>query len=135
MSTHRNYLEHLVMWIRIAAVALIIGTPLAANAGEPVLLSPSGAMESSTSTVTEALAEGGLFMARSCVACRTLPLRMNAQTELFVGKRQVSVAELNKFLAGNGPYSMLIVYDKKQSTLTRLVVKANLSQRPANSRS
>ena len=121
------------MWIRIAAVALIIGAPLAANAAEPVLLSPSGALESSTNTVTEQLTEGGLFMARSCLACRSLPLRLNAQTELYVGKRLVSVAELNKFLSAHGPYSMLILYDKKQNTLTRLVVDADLSS-PTNTR-
>lgn len=118
------------MWIRIAAVALIIGAPLAANAAEPVLLSPSGALESSTNTVTEQLTEGGLFMARSCLACRSLPLRLNAQTELYVGKRLVSVAELNRFLGAHGPYSMLILYDKKQNTLTRLVVNADLSSPP-----
>jgi hypothetical protein len=122
------------MWIRIAAVALFLGAPLA-MAATPVLLSPSGAIESSTDTVTEQLVEGGLFMARSCLACRSLPLRLNAQTELFVGKQLVSVAELNKFLGANGPYSMLIVYDKKASTLTRLVVDANLYQRPAKPRS
>jgi hypothetical protein len=121
------------MWIRIAAIALIIGAPLAANAAEPVLLSPSGALESSTNTVTEQLTEGGLFMARSCLACRSLPLRLNAQTELYVGKRLVSVAELNKFLGAHGPYSMLILYDKKQNTLTRLVVDADLSS-PTNTR-
>lgn len=121
------------MWIRIAAVVLIIGAPLAANAAEPVLLSPSGALESSTNTVTEQLTEGGLFMARSCLACRSLPLRLNAQTELYVGKRLVSVAELNKFLGAHGPYSMLILYDKKQNTLTRLVVNADLSS-PTNTR-
>ena len=135
MSIDRNYLEHPTMWIRIAAVALFLGAPLA-MAATPVLLSPSGAIESSTSTVTEQLTEGGLFMARSCPSCRSLPLRLNAQTELYVGNRQVSVAGLNKFLAANeGPYSMLIVYDKKASTLTRLVVDADLYQRPAKPRS
>ena len=135
MLTHRTYLEHPIMWIRIAAVAFIIGAPLAVNAAEPVLLSPGVALESSTNAVTEPLTEGGLFMARSCEACRSLPLRLNAQTELYVGTRTVSVAELNKFLAANkGPYSMLIVYDKKASTLTRLVVEANLYQRPAKQR-
>ncbi|HSC06192.1 MAG TPA: hypothetical protein VLD59_05155 [Steroidobacteraceae bacterium] len=133
MSTHRTYLEHPTMWIRIATVALVLGAPLA-MAAKPVLLSPSGAIESSTNTVTEQLVEGGLFMARSCEACRSLPLRLNAQTELYVGQRQVSVAELNKFLSANGPYSMLIVYDKKASTLTRLVVDADLYQRPAKPR-
>jgi hypothetical protein len=122
------------MWIRIAAVALFLGAPLA-MAAEPVLVSPSGAIESSTDTVTEQLVEGGLFMARSCSHCRSLPLRLDAQTELYVGQRQVSVAELNKFLSANGPYSMLIVYDKKASTLTRLVVDADLYQRPAKPRS
>jgi hypothetical protein len=121
------------MWIRIAAVALLLGAPLA-MAATPGLLSPSGAIESSTSTVTEQLTDGGLFMARSCPSCRSLPLRLNAQTELYVGNRQVSVAELNKFLSVNGPYSMLIVYDKKASTLTRLVVDANLYQRPTKPR-
>jgi hypothetical protein len=133
MSIHRNYLEHPIMWIRIAAVALSLGAPLA-MAATPVLLSPSGAIESSTDTVTEQLVDGGLFMARSCASCRSLPLRLNAQSELFVGQRQVSVAELNKFLSNNGPYNMLIVYDKKAGTLTRLVVDANLYQRPANTR-
>jgi hypothetical protein len=130
MATHMNFLEHLTMWIRIAAVALVLGAP-AAMAGKPVLLSPGVAVESSTSTVTEPLIEGGLFMVRSCEACRSVPVRLNAQTELYVGQRQVSVAELNKFLAANkGPYSMVIVYDRTASTLTRLVVEANLSQRP-----
>lgn len=133
MLTHRTYLEHPIMWIRIAAVALVLGAPLA-MAATPVLLSPSGAIESSTNTVTEQIVEGGLFMARSCASCRSLPLRLNAQTELYVGQRQVSVAELNKFLSANGPYSMLIVYDKKASTLTRLVIDANLYQRPAKPR-
>ena len=135
MSIHRTYLEHPIMWIRIAAVALVLGAPLA-MAATPVLLSPGVALESSTSAVTEPLIEGGLFMARSCEACRSVPVRINAQTELYVGNRTVSVAELNKFLAANkGPYSMLIVYDKKASTLTRLVVNANLYQRPAKPRS
>jgi hypothetical protein len=51
MSIQRNHLEHPIMWIRIAAVALLLGAPLA-MAATPVLLSPSGAIESSTSTVT-----------------------------------------------------------------------------------
>ena len=130
MATHTNFLEHLTMWIRIAAVAFVLGAP-AAMAGEPVLLSPGVVVESSTSTVTEPLIEGGLFMVRSCEACRSVPVRLNEQTELYVRQRQVSVAELNKFLAANkGPYSMVIVYDRKASTLTRLVVEANLLQRP-----
>ena len=128
-----NFLEHLVMWIRIAALALLIGTPLAARA-EPVLLSPNGSIESSTNTITEPLVEGGLLMARSCLTCRSLPLRMNAQTELFIGKRAVSVAELNKFLSAGDEHGLLISYDKKANTVIRLLVNADL-QRPANSRS
>ncbi len=129
-----NFVEHLVMWIRIAALALLIGTPLAGRA-EPVLLSPNGSIESSTNTITEPLVAGGLLMARSCLSCRSLPLRMNAQTELFIGKRAVSVTEFNKFLNAGGTYSLLISYDKKASTVVRLLVKANLPQSPANSRS
>ena len=72
MSTHRTYLEHPIMWIRIAAVALVLGAPLA-MAATPVLLSPGVAIESSTDTVTEPLVDGGLFMARSCEACRSPP--------------------------------------------------------------
>lgn len=122
------------MWIRIAALALLIGTPLAGRA-DPVLLSPHGAIESSTNTITEPLVEGGLFMARSCLACRSLPLRLDEQTGFFIGKRPVSVAELNKFLNTGGPHGLVISYDKKANTVVRLVVKANLPQRPANGRS
>ena len=113
------------MWIRIAALALLVGAPLAGRA-EPVLLSPNGAIESSTNTITEQLVEGGLLMARSCLTCRSLPLRLTAQTELFIGKRQVTVAELNKFLGAGGEHSLLISYDKKANTVVRLAVNTNL---------
>jgi hypothetical protein len=121
------------MWIRIAALALLIGAPLAGRA-EPVLLSPLGAIESSTNTLTEPLVAGGMFFARSCETCRSVPLRLNDQTQLFIGKRLVSVPELNKFLNAGNTYGLLILYDKKQSTVARIVVRANLSQRPAGSR-
>jgi hypothetical protein len=96
---------------------------LAARAPEPVLLSPLGAIESSTNTITETLVERGLLMARSCLGCRSLPLRMNAGTELFIGKRLVTVGELNKLVRAGGEHRLLIIYDKKTSTVVRLAVR------------
>lgn len=117
-------LEHTAMWIRIAALALLIGAPLAGRA-EPVLLSPHAGIESSTNTITEQLVEGGLLMARSCLACRSLPLRMTAQTEIFIGKRPVTVGELNKLVKAGGEHGLLIIYDKKTSTVVSLTVKTS----------
>jgi hypothetical protein len=113
------------MWIRIAALAFLIAAPLAGRADEPVLLSPHSGIESSTNTITEQLVEGGLLMARSCLACKSLPLRMNAQTQLVIGKRAVTVGEFNKLVKAGGEHSLLIVYDKKTNTVVSLTVKTS----------
>ena len=110
------------MWIRTAAFAFLIAAPLAGRADEPILLSPHSGIESSTNTITEPLVEGGLLMARSCLACNSLPLRMDARTELVIGKRAVTVGEFNKFVKAGGEHSLLIVYDKKTNTVVSLTV-------------
>jgi hypothetical protein len=120
--------EHAVMWIRIAALALLIAAPLAGRADEPVLLSPHSGIESSTNTITEQLVEGGLLMARSCLACNSLPLRMTTQTELFIDKRAVTVGEFNKLVKAGGEHSLLIVYDKKTNTVVSLTVKTSTAR-------
>jgi hypothetical protein len=64
-------------------------------------------------------------MARSCLACKSLPLRMNAQTQLVIGKRAVTVGEFNKLVKAGGEHSLLIVYDKKTNTVVSLTVKTS----------
>lgn len=118
------------MWIRIAALAVLLSAPLAGRT-DPRLFSPGGAIESSTETITEPLVEGGMLLAKSCPACRSMPLRLNANTPLFIGKRQVSLVEFNQFLESGGTHGLGIFYDKAQHTVTRLVIFAKQPSHPA----
>ena len=52
----------------------------------------------------------------------SLPLRMDASTELVISKRAVTVGEFNKFVKAGGEHSLLIVYDKKTNTVVSLTV-------------
>lgn len=90
-------------------------------------------IESSTTTLTGPLVEGGLLLARSCLGCKSQTLRLTAQTRLFIGEREVTLAELNKFLQGGGKHGLGIGYDRTERTVTRLVVFVK-SRRRANSR-
>jgi hypothetical protein len=121
------------MWIRTIALALLISAPLASNA-DPRLWSPDASLESSTTTLTAPLVEGGLLLAKSCDACKSHPLRLTSQTLLFIGNRQVTVAELNQFLKGGAVYNLGIFYDRTAQTITKLVVFANPAPRPAANR-
>jgi len=115
------------MWIRIAALAILTSTPFASNA-DPRLYSPDATVESSTATLSGPLVDGGLVLAKACIACRSEAVRLTAQTRLYIGQRQVTVEELNKFLALGGSHNLVISYDRTAHTVTQLIVSAN---RPA----
>ncbi len=122
------------MWIRTVAFALLIGAPLASGA-DPAFWSPDASLESTTATLTAPLVEGSLLLAKSCDKCKSHPLRLTSQTLVYIGDRQVSVAELNQFLKGGTVHNLGIFYDKTAQTITKLVVFARSPSRPAASSS
>lgn len=121
------------MWIRTAALALLISTPLMSRA-DPRLFSPDVAIESSTETLTAPLAKDGPLLARSCIACKSEALRLTPRTRFFIGKRQVTVAEINKLLQSGATHGLGIFYDRQAHTVTQLIVFVDSPQRTANSR-
>ena len=122
------------MWIRTIAFALLIGAPLASGAN-PAFWSPDASLESTTATLTAPLVEGSLLLAKSCDKCKSHPLRLTSQTLVYIGDRQVTVAELNQFLKGGTVHNLGIFYDKTAQTITKLVVFARSPSRPAASSS
>ena len=53
---------------------------------------------------------------------------MTEQTELFIDKRAVTVGDFNKLVKAGGEHSLLIVYDKKTSTVVSLTVKTSTAR-------
>ena len=121
------------MWIRTFALALLISAPLASKA-DPRLWSPDASLESTTTMLSAPLVEGALINAKSCRACRSYALRLTSESLLYIGNREVTLAELNQFLKAGAAHNLGIFFDKKEQTITKLVVFATLSPRPAPSR-
>lgn len=121
------------MWIRTFALALLISAPLASKA-DPRFWSPDASLESTTSTLSAPLVEGALLNAKSCSACKSYALRLTSKSLLYIGNREVTLAEFNQFLKASAAHNLGIFFDKKEQTVTKLVIFATLPSRPAATR-
>lgn len=80
-------------------------------------------IESSTSRATMPAKVGDSLVTTPCSGCVPVMLRVTETTRFFVGRDQVTLAELNKYLAKSGSHSLGVFYDPRARTLNRLVVK------------
>jgi len=114
------------MWTRSITLTLLIGAALLNGSAFAEKAAPQSAIEASTANVTLPRTDGGSLLARGCVGCQAVALQLDASSRFFVGKQEVSLAELNTFLADGVTRGLTIMYDQKAHTITRIVIHAEL---------
>ncbi|MGH8262713.1 MAG: hypothetical protein ACRET4_04480 [Steroidobacteraceae bacterium] len=105
-------------------LALIIA---AASSGQAraALTTIEEAIEATTRSVSLPANEQGVIIAKPCPACAPIVLRMTAATRMYVDKSPVSLPQLQKFIATGGERNMVVLYDPRVRTLTRILVSGD----------
>jgi hypothetical protein len=105
----------------LALLAAVLGGPAHA-----ALTVTEQAIEASTRSISLPASESGVIVAKPCPACAPIVLRMTSATRLVVGKTPVSLAQLQKFVSSGGDRGMVVFYDPRQRTITRISVRGQL---------
>ncbi|HKE44698.1 MAG TPA: hypothetical protein VKB41_09200 [Steroidobacteraceae bacterium] len=114
------------MWTRSITLTALIGAALLTGQAFAEKAAPQSAIEASTANVTLPRTDGGSLLARGCVGCDPVLVQLGAGSRFFVGKQEVSLAELNAFLADGVTRGLTIMYDQKTRAVTRIVIHADL---------
>jgi hypothetical protein len=109
------------MQFRNLVLATLLGaTLLAAHAlAAP---SPEEALESNTAALQLPLTAGGSLMIRQCSSCAAMIVHFDADSRFFLGKRQVTLTELNRVLSAAGTRGLTVFYRRDDRSITRVVV-------------
>ena len=105
----------------LALLAAVVSGPAHA-----VLIATEQAIESSTRATSLPAGPTGAIVAKPCAACAPIVLHMTAATRLAVGRTQVSLAQLQKFISTGGERNMVVFYDPRLKTITRISVEGKL---------
>jgi hypothetical protein len=110
----------------IAAAIGVLATAAASAQGP--LKTVEECLESGTDLVTLPGVAGGSILARECRGCTSVRLEFDGRTRYFIGKEQVSYAQLREAAAREG-LRLYVFYQPDTRTLTRLrLVAAAASQ-------
>jgi len=109
----------------VIALALIAAAAVSAPAYS-ALGTPEEAIETTTTATTLPATEQGVIVAKLCPTCAMSVLRLTAKSRLLVGATPVSLAQLRKFVASGGSRNMVILYDRRLHTVTRIIVSGTL---------
>lgn len=115
------------MRIKYLALAAVFAAALSGPA-EAVLIAGEEAVEATTLTVNLPTSEQGVIVAKTCPSCAPSVLRLTAETRFLVGKTQVTLAQLRKFVATGGTRNLVILYLPRTHAVVRLIVKGELAQ-------
>ncbi len=115
------------MRIQTFTLALIIAAALSGPA-RAALTTIEEAIEASTRSISLPASEQGVIVAKPCPTCAPIVLRMTPATRLYVGNALVSLPQLQKYIANGGERYMVVLYDPRVHTLTRIRVTGD---RPA----
>ncbi len=113
------------MRIKVLSLFALLAAILSGPA-HAVLIATEQAIEASTRSISLPASPTGVIVAKPCPACAPLVLHMTAATRLAVGRTQVSLAQLQKFVASGGERGMVVFYDARQRTITRISVEGQL---------
>lgn len=105
----------------LAILAAVISGPAHA-----VLVATEQAIESSTRATSLPASPTGVIVAKPCPACAPVVLRMTAATRLAVGRTPVTLAQLQKFISTGGERGLVVFYDPRLRTITRISVEGRL---------
>ena len=109
------------MFIRTATL-ILSALLLAGTAGAVEMHSTQQAIESSTLSLRLPAAVGGSISVTPCEGgCASVSLKLTAETRLFFGRKQVTLAELQKLLRGP-TYNVSVYFEPSTRTASRLVV-------------
>jgi hypothetical protein len=107
------------------ALALIAAIALSGPA-HAVLIAAEEAIETSTTATTLPASDNGVIVAKLCPSCALSVLPLTAGTRFLVGKTTVSFVQLQKFVNTTGSHGMVVLYDPRQKTVTRVIVQGQL---------
>jgi hypothetical protein len=113
------------MRIQSVALALIAAVALSAPAHAEIIALEE-AVETSTNQTTLPGSDKGVIVAKLCPSCALSVLRLTTGTSFLVGKTTVSFVQLKKFVNTTESHSMVVLYDKRQKTVTRVIVQGQL---------
>jgi len=113
--------------MRVKTVSLVVLVAAAlSGAAQAQLRAMEQAIEATTRSISLPASEQGVIVAKPCPTCAPVVLRMTAATRLLVGKDQVSLPELQKFISTGGERYMVVLWDPRARTVTRLIVTGQL---------
>lgn len=114
------------MWTRSITLTALIGAALLTGQAFAEKAVPQNAIEASTANLTIPRTDGGSMLARGCIGCETVLVQLGAGSRYFVGKQEVSLAQLNAFLSDGVTRGLTLMYDQKTRVVTRIVIHAEL---------
>lgn len=117
------------MRIQAFTIALLAAIAFSGSA-HATLIATEEAIEGSTRTISLPANEQGVIVTKACPSCAAIVLRMTAATRLMVGKTPVSLAQLQKYVATGGAHNLVVLYDPRQHTLTRILITGKLPAPP-----
>jgi hypothetical protein len=77
--------------------------------------------EAVPSMVSLPRAAGGELVLQVCATCKVLRLRVDATTRYLIGKEEVSLAEMAKYLEAHPMVPLVVVQPRNELVLSRLV--------------
>jgi hypothetical protein len=107
------------MFIRTAT--LILGGVLLAGAATAEMRSTERAIETSTQSLRLPRALPASISVAPCDTCSSMSLQVTQQTQLFFGRKSVTLAELQKMSAGP-TFNVSVYYEPSNRTVSRIVV-------------
>jgi hypothetical protein len=113
------------MRIKYFALAAVLAAALSGPA-EALLTPAEEAVEATTVSVSLPTSEQGVIVTKTCPSCALTVLRLTAETRFLVGKTQVTLAQLQKFIATGGTRNLVILYAPRTHAVTRVIVKGEL---------
>ena len=115
------------MWIRNSVLATMAVAMFVFGGAQAEMPTPEQSLETGTGAVVLPRTVGGAIVTRRCGGCPALTLRLTGSTRLFVGKQQVTLAQLVQFTDRlSAQRRLTIFYDNTSHHITRLIVAGEL---------
>ncbi|HKE44534.1 MAG TPA: hypothetical protein VKB41_08350 [Steroidobacteraceae bacterium] len=114
--------------MRTSIAALALTALLAAGTAAATLRVVELGIETSTLSVSLPDDISGSIAVTSCTTCKPMVLRLSPASRYFIGKSEVTYAEIRSLSRGGASRQLNIYYQVKGREITRLVVAG---QRPA----
>ena len=102
------------------AVIALCGIAPGVRAGAP-FVSQEYAVEASTDGTLLPASNAGTVI-RTCENCTTTAYQLTADTTYFIGTQQVTLAQLNAYVATSGSHALTLFVKPGGTTVTRIVI-------------